>query len=170
VEIAKLAPEASRKAKRALSDLNRQRKKRSQRVALAELHAMCELNYARLLRVFPDYQRSNSRRIQVASSLLVINVIERDRHTTCFAIDYHTPLPAGVGNSCLHIRMYHDAEMAEVVKLKTNSRLEPRYSYPNNRMYQPDEKWQQNQFVAELLEACLSDGQTTDAVFTVGES
>jgi len=134
-------------------------------MVLAELHAMCELNYARLLRVFPDYQRSNSRRIQVGSSLMVINVIARDRHTTCFTIDYHTPLPAGAGINCLHIRMYHDAEMAEVVKLNTNSRLEPRYCYPNNKMYQPDEKWQQNKFVAELLEACLSDGQTTDSVF-----
>ena len=60
--------------------------------------------------------------------------------------------------------------MAEVVKLNTNSRLEPRYSYPNNKMYQPDEKWQQNKFVAELLEACLSDGQTTDSAFKLGGS
>ena len=153
-----------------MSDVYRNRKQRSQRVALADLHALCELNYVRLLRVFPDYQQSNSRRIQVENGLLSIEVIERDRHTTCFAVDYHTPLPAGVGSSCFHVRSYHDAEMAEVVKLKTNSRLESRYSYPNHRMYQPDEKWQQNRFVAEVLEACLSDGQAADAVFDMGTS
>ena len=86
---------------------------------LTELHALCEANYVRLLRLFPDYQQANDRRFKLGSRLIVMTVIERDRHTTTLSIDYHaTDLPE-LMHSNLHLRMYHDVAMAEVVKLRS---------------------------------------------------
>ena len=36
-------------------------KKKPFKLDLAEMHAVCEANYARLLRLFPDYQNTNAR-------------------------------------------------------------------------------------------------------------
>ena len=38
-----------------------QARKRQYKVDLANLHALCEANYARLLRLFPDYEQANTR-------------------------------------------------------------------------------------------------------------
>ena len=136
---------------------------------LTELHALCEANYVRLLRLFPDYQQANECRFKLGSRLIVMTVIERDRHTTTLSIDYHaTDLPE-LMHSNLHLRMYHDVAMAEVVKLRSGRRLESRYDYPNSDMHQPDEKRQQNTFVAELLSLCLSDAHVDETVFEAGD-
>lgn len=49
------------------------------------------------------------------------------------------------------VRIYMDAEVAEVVSYLGESRLLPRYEYPNINMWQPDEKKQANL----LLHDCL---------------
>ena len=35
------------------------------KIDLTELHGICDANYARLLRVFPDYENSNARQMLV---------------------------------------------------------------------------------------------------------
>jgi uncharacterized protein YqiB (DUF1249 family) len=135
---------------------------------LAELHALCEANYARLLQLFPDYQQANERRFQLGQRLVVITVIDRDRHTTSLHLQYHAPQLPKLMDSNLYVRMYHDVSMAEVVKHRSSRRLESRYDYPNSEMHQPDEKQQQNQFVSELLSLCLSEAHAEGIVFEVG--
>ena len=49
------------------------------------------------------------------------------------------------------VRMYMDAQVAEVVSYLGQSRLLPKYDYPNINMWQPDEKKQANL----LLHDCL---------------
>ena len=135
---------------------------------LAELHALSEANYARLLQLFPDYQQANERQFRLGQRLVVLTVIDRDRHTTTLTVQYHAPQLPTLMDSRLYLRMYHDVSMAEVVKHRSSRRLEPRYDYPNSEMYQPDEKQQQNQFLSELLSLCLSEAHADGIIFGAG--
>ena len=47
--------------------------------------------------------------------------------------------------------MYHDLRLAEVVTVSGRRLGLAKYEYPNELMFQPDEKVQQNLFLAELL-------------------
>jgi len=60
------------------------------------------------------------------------------------------------------VRLYHDANVAEVVKCQRYQSFSPRYEYPNVDMHQIDEKAQMNRFLGELLTHCLSHGRVAD--------
>lgn len=62
------------------------------------------------------------------------------------------------------VRLYHDANVAEVVKCQRYQAFLPRYDYPNIDMHQVDEKVQMNRFLGELLAHCLSYGRVSEAV------
>lgn len=55
----------------------------------------------------------------------------------------------------LQIRLYHDAQLAEVCRSQQISRFAPRYDYPNRRMLQRDEKYQVNRFLSDWLKHCF---------------
>lgn len=62
--------------------------------------------------------------------------------------------------SCaLHVRLYHDAQLAEVVSSKGCLQFNARHEYPNKDMHQCDEKSQLNQFLGELIVFCLVQGR-----------
>ena len=148
--------------------MQKSRKKKRFQMDLAELHALSEANYARLLQLFPDYQQANERQFRLGQRLVVMTVIDRDRHTTTLTVQYHAPHLPKLMDSSLYLRMYHDVSMAEVVKHRSSRRLESRYDYPNSEMYQPDEKQQQNQFLSELLSLCLSEAHADGIIFRAG--
>ena len=135
------------------------------KVDLRALHALCEANYARLLRIFPNYEVSNSTQFCVDPGQIRIDVLERSRYTTLFGLQCF-----GVGSADsehpwlaplkVEARAYHDAAMLEVVNFQNGGRLEGRYSYPNPAMHQQDEKQQQNGFLADWLSHCLRYGRT----------
>jgi len=112
---------------------------RGYKVDLRELHALCEANYARVLRLFPDYEGSNARQFSIAAARIRIDVIERTRYTTVFrlqclrgpAVDTQPRDVAERGNDTdttgfkqrdlawlnplrIDARAYHDAGMLEV--------------------------------------------------------
>lgn len=60
--------------------------KGSYKVDLRALHALCEANYARLLRLFSDYESCNSKRFSVDGAQVHIEVLERSRYTTLFCL------------------------------------------------------------------------------------
>ena len=62
----------------------------------------------------------------------------------------------------LTVRVYHDAQLAEVVEFAPFRRAQPRYDYPNPRMHQPNEKSQWNHFLGEWLSHCLQHGIPRD--------
>lgn len=125
---------------------------------LAELHAICELNYARLLRLFPDYESCNVREFKVGQSSIRLEVIERCRYTTIFCLHQQHAEARWLGSLRVEVRAYHDAGMLEVGSFQSHQRIQPRYSYPNEKMHQQDEKSQQNRFLADWLEHCLGNG------------
>ena len=127
---------------------------------LTELHAACEANYARLLRLFPDYENSNSRQLMVGKASVSIEVVERCRYTTIFHIHQQHADSRWLGRLRVEVRAYHDASMMEVGSFQSHRRIAPRYQYPNDKMFQQDEKFQQNRFLADWLEHCLQNGRT----------
>ena len=131
-------------------------------VNLVDLHSVCESNYARVLRLFPDYEQRNDREIVAGQSRVSLNVTERCRYTTNIRLRHVSPLSSHWGGVDLDIRLYHDVQMAEVVGFQSHSRLAGRYQYPNTKMYQRDEKQQQNQYVADLLAFCMREGVAPD--------
>lgn len=130
---------------------------------LAELHAVCEANYARMLRLFPDYESSNQREFRVGPSRIRLEVMERCRYTTIFRLHQQHAEARWLGNLRVEVRAYHDAAMLEVGSFQSHRRIAARYSYPNSQMHQQDEKSQQNRFLADWLEHCLGNGLSTQA-------
>ena len=133
-------------------------------VDLVDLHSLCESNYMRLRRVFPDYENTNDRTVRIGdANSLTLSVSERSRYTTTFQLTHLSALSKPFGGVRLHVRLYHDARMAEVLGFQQHRQLEGRYLYPNRQMYQRDEKQQQNRYLGELLAFCLAEGRDPSA-------
>jgi len=141
-----------------------QAKRKRFKLDLRELHALCEANYARLLRLFPDYETSNSREFVVGSAKVRLDVVERCRYTTIFHLHQQQAEARWLGRLRVEVRAYHDAGMMEVGMFQSHRQVAARYSYPNEHMFQQDEKSQQNRFLADWLEHCLQNGLSSQAL------
>lgn len=138
------------------------------KVDLRGLHALCEANYARMLRLFSDYESCNSKQFVVDGAQVHLEVIERSRYTTLFSLKSYPgasaeraadPASNWLKPLMMEARAYHDAGMMEVVRFQTAGKTLGRYVYPNPSMHQQDEKNQQNSFLADWLSYCLHHGQ-----------
>ena len=56
------------------------------------------------------------------------------------------------------VRLYHDAQVAEVLACQHVSRFKARYDYPNLEMLLPDEKRQINLLLRDWLNLCSRRG------------
>ncbi len=72
-----------------------------------------------------------------------------------------TDLLSLLSSYTLNVRLYHDAQLAEVVSSKGCLQFKARHQYPNQDMHQCDEKSQLNQFLGELIVFCLVQGRVT---------
>lgn len=134
------------------------------KLSLTELHGLCEANYARLLRLFPEYENSNHRELKVGTAKVRLEVIERCRYTTIFQLHQQHAESRWLGKLRIEVRAYHDARMLEVGMFQSHKSVAARYQYPNDKMFQQDEKYQQNRFLADWLEHCLQNGYVAAAV------
>lgn len=127
--------------------------------------ALCEANYVRLQRLLQDsdgshfefsWQDHHNNQIDVD-----IDVVERFKYTTTLQLSktLHR-VPAPINTVELTVRCYSDARMAEVVTLSQGKQLAGVYRYPNDHMYQIDEKEQANHYLGEWLSHLLSHGTT----------
>lgn len=138
--------------------------------------AECETNFARLTKLLATDQQGvpanthDEFRFMVARGeqqwLHLLRVTERSPYTTTLELSRIT---VGASSSWLAmpkliLRMYHDAKLAEVLAWEGHKRLRPRYEYPNQSMYQSDEKYQLNRFLGEWLSLCLELGHGADTV------
>lgn len=138
--------------------------------------AECETNYARLSKLLVNQHVDklvvqDEFRFMVARGqqnwLHVLHITERSPYTTTLELGR-----TAVGDNSnwlampkLTLRMYHDAKLAEVLAWEGHKRLRPRYEYPNQSMYQSDEKYQLNRFLGEWLTVCLEHGHSLDESF-----
>ncbi len=154
------------------------------RVDLKAFMACCEANYFRLLGLFPDLHSADERRIGLSARAeveVILTVLERTSYTTLLSIAQRQSSiaePPGTRSegtdksvtlhwfkpATLTVRLYHDAQIAEVITNGSNRGVRPKNAYPNQQMFQPDEKRQWNHFLEEWLVLCRQHG------YAVGES
>lgn len=143
--------------------------------------AECEANYVRLHKLLSQYfnkkiadQHGDEYRFLINRGvqqwLNQLRIIERSPYTTSLQLSQ-----ASIAGESpwlqmprLTVRMYHDAKLAEVLAWEGHKRLRPRYEYPNQAMYQADEKLQINQFLGEWLTTALACGLSVLASDIIG--
>ena len=137
------------------------------RIDLSKQMADCDANYARLMKLLPDLRELDQREFVVSHAngsdvTVIITVIERCKFTTIFDVYQQSPMPGWLQAPHFKVRAYHDVRMAEVIAYQRQHKVEARYEYPNDRMFQPDEKAQLNAFLGEWLSHCLQYGQVNN--------
>ncbi len=135
-------------------------------VDLSAAQAECEANYWRLERLLHAF-REEDRCFAIGAHLqLRVSVKERSPYTTFLDIEQaQTAIPtlaSRISVLKMSVRVYHDAQLAEVVAFAHLQRVLPHYDYPNPAMHQPDEKAQWNRFLGEWLSHCLQHGVPID--------
>ncbi len=89
-----------------------------------------------------------------------IKILEAFKYTTTLEIVQKPQLETWMTNPSMLVRVYHDANTAEVISYQGHRNLKLRYVQPNPKMYHADEKVQVNQFLGEWLTHCLKVGRS----------
>lgn len=143
------------------------RARRRHQVDLVEQQALGDLNYASIVRLLPDLSHRDQWCFNVCVPQrdwrITITVEERARFTTSVVISRHQGDCRWTRSPVMKVRLYHDAQMAEVVAWERHRVNRGHYAYPNTKMYHADEKVQLNRFLKEWLAHCLAEGKVLDA-------
>ena len=139
-------------------------------INLQALHAECEANYLRLLKILPGFSTENNRHIALHTNTggerrFQFFIMERARCTTTLEITEFGIRPQWGLSAAFSVRLYHDARMAEVMSFQRQRSQELCSTYPNPRMFQPDEKTQWNFLLGEWLAHCLAHGYNTERAY-----
>lgn len=138
-------------------------KPRQYQPQLPDFLSLCERNYARLNRLLPaGYKPGLQWQIAItAQQHYQLTVLECGPFTTRLQIELISA-QASAGSHYLSpgfdVQLYHDARLAEVVRVARYRQFAARYPYPNPQMMQPDEKRQINLLLADWLKLCISQG------------
>ncbi len=137
--------------------------------------AECSANYMRLRKLFPALAQEDCRCVGLRAGavdvvargdVVVMTVLERTRYTTLLAIASRSvDRPRWWHDPVMQVRLYHDARLAEVVAWDRELRVYPKNGYPNERMLQPDEKYQWNRHLGEWLANCIAHGYAVEQDF-----
>ncbi len=135
---------------------------------LPSLLAVCEVNYARLLRLMPDCDTTDlSYSFEIKEGLHYrVQIVDSSRYTSTVEL---VQLAKGIPSflqPVMQIRLYHDARVAEVLSAQHIGSLQPSYAYPNAKMHQRNEKEMTNRFLSEWLAFCLqfTESQRTSKI------
>ncbi|WP_145594031.1 DUF1249 family protein [Yersinia aleksiciae] len=124
-----------------------------------EMMRLCETNFAQLRRLIPRVDEVGENiAYQVNSVSYRLTIIESTRYTSVVEIVQTDPAVSQWGLPSMVVRLYHDAQVAEVCASQQISRFKASYDYPNKKLHQRDEKHQINQFLADWLRYCLAHG------------
>ncbi len=146
--------------------------KKKYRFDIKLMMADCDANYMRLCRLVPAVLNkvvSSNDNLTIAvdlataePALLEFTIRQQCRFTTDLNIrvqvDSFSNLEGEPGFINMAVRLYHDVKMAEVYAWNRKRSRLASYEYPNDSMFQPDEKAQQNRFLAEWLSLSLNQG------------
>lgn len=128
--------------------------------------AICDANYIRILKLLPEIRCDSLREIVIPGPdeaddlLFTLAVTESFRYTSTLLISQHYPdqvLPY-YQRPEMQIRIYHDANTAEVISYQNHRYFKAGYLLRNLMMYQPDEQLQLNLFLGEWLSLCIAKG------------
>jgi len=93
----------------------------------------------------------------LAGTRIELILLEQSRYTLLLSIQ-QSFLPDDqqhlLGNLQFKVRIYLDARLAEVISYQGQQPRQPRYPFPNKRMFYPDEKRQTNLVLYDWLSHC----------------
>lgn len=127
--------------------------------------AVCDANYIRLLKLLPDMHAGGRREFMLPQlgegvQRVVIEVVETFKYTSTISIVLHAGLESAYYRPpAMLVRLYHDANTAEVTSYQDERRIRVMYHEDELPRFYPDEKEQVNLFLAEWLALCLETGQ-----------
>ena len=131
------------------------------------MNALCETNYFRLYRLTAgdatlyEYQVESP---QGHKAEIKLEIIEAFKFTTTIQVSiHHHGFPDAIGKQQLLVRCYSDVRMAEVVASGHGHQFSGVYPYPNEQMFQVDEKIQLNKYLAEWLAWLQNNGQVSSS-------
>lgn len=129
---------------------------------LCSHHAQCEMNYHLSISLMPGLREGSGNWefiVGEEANKVRISLHEAAPYTTTVDIvQSRTDCDEHISNPRIRVRLYHDVEMAEVIAWDNHRHWLPIYTYPNRRMYLPDEKLAINRFLGEWLGHCLKLG------------
>ena len=121
--------------------------------------SLYERNYVKLTALLPDLaQRRDTFIISAAGfSPIYIEILEQNPYTTTIQMRQGMAIKnPWIRDFGMRVRVYRDAQVAEVIAYQDVHTLRPFYPYPNPKMLQPYEKRRVNQFLGEWLSYCLA--------------
>ncbi|GAC32508.1 DUF1249 domain-containing protein [Paraglaciecola polaris] len=123
---------------------------------LPSIQRVCALNYVRLIKLLPDCDTEDLEyQFKVNNTLnYSIKILECSRYTSTVAMSQESIVGPDYMRPVVRIRLYHDAQLAEVIESQHIGALKPSYEYPNIKMYQKNEKEMVNLFLSEWLLFC----------------
>jgi len=121
---------------------------------IATQNAKQEQNFLRLIKLLPNIETQDEHIVLLESlnqeAHFIVN--QRDKYTLSLTFKIkHLTLNDSMHNFTLHIRMYFDADMAEIVASEHGKQYSGTYPYPNEQMHQVNEKQQLNDLFEQWL-------------------
>lgn len=120
-----------------------------------------EENFSKLMLLLEGLEGIAGSAVLTAEGMppLRLALIERSAYTATLTLDQSLGAQRHFIRALhMKIRVYLDAQVAEVLAYQQAARLEAFYPYPNPHMFQPYEKRRVNQFLGEWLDHCLGAG------------
>ncbi len=132
---------------------------------LRSFMAVSASNYAKFLKLTPNIEQHQGLGLVAEFVIdkqpnLEVSLLQASRYTQTLAFKQSSAKLAMSRELC--VRLYHDAQLAEVLSGLHDSMLPPVYKVPNSEMRQVDEKAQLNQFLGEWLNYCLENALLVD--------
>lgn len=127
------------------------------RYTVADTVELYEINYERLISLFPRLQETEGACILLlnAASRLRLDVVENGPQVMVIDLSHDGDAVSGlITRPQMRVRVYHDAKVAEVLSYQQHFRFQSRYRYPNTKMFCRHEKRIVNLFLGEWLEHC----------------
>ncbi len=151
---------------RNLDLLNNQFKKSSYKPNLDEFIDQCEINYELIIRLLPwlniakndQLTRFVDKWVELRSASghkIGFRLVEKARYTTTMMLRVYSPSQSTDANINLMVRLYHDAQLVEVMDRAGPKALSPKNDGAVLQYQQVDEKRQLNRFLGESLRYCL---------------
>ena len=105
---------------------------------LPSIQRVCALNYVRLIRLLPDCDTEDLEyQFQVNKVLnYSIKIVECSRYTSTVVMSQDSVIGPDFMHPVVRVRLYHDAQLAEVIEAQHIGALQPSYEYPNIKMHQ----------------------------------
>ncbi len=136
------------------------------RYTVAETVGLYEKNYKSLLTIFPRLREIEGTSTLVSGPLSMhLNVIEQCPYSSVIELSQDMARESKwLRCACIRLRVYHDAQVAEVISYQNHHGFKSKYDYPNEKMFYSREKRMLNLFLDEWLETFLSCMEDADIV------